>query len=54
MFLFAIPAGALADIVNKRIFLIIGKLSITIATTVFAGSSGLILPRRQIFSGSRF
>jgi MFS family permease len=36
MFLFAVPAGALADIINKRIFLLVGELSITVTATVFA------------------
>ncbi len=36
MFLFAIPAGALADIVNQRRFLIVGESSITIVSAVFA------------------
>jgi predicted MFS family arabinose efflux permease len=36
MFLFAIPAGALADIVNQRRFLILGESTITIVTTGFA------------------
>lgn len=36
MFLFAIPAGALADIVNQRRFLIVGESTITIVSTVFA------------------
>jgi predicted MFS family arabinose efflux permease len=36
MFLFAIPAGALADIVNQRRFLILGESAITIASTAFA------------------
>src|SRR6202451_471285 len=36
MFLFAIPAGALADIVNQRRFLIFGETSILITSTVFA------------------
>lgn len=36
MFLFAIPAGALADIVNQRRFLIAGELSISIVTAAFA------------------
>src|SRR5262249_46661666 len=36
MFLFAIPAGALADIMDKRIFLIIGESSVTIISTIFA------------------
>lgn len=36
MFLFAIPAGALADIMDKRLFLIIGESSITITSTMFA------------------
>ncbi len=36
MFLFAIPAGALADIVNQRRFLIVGESSITLISAVFA------------------
>jgi MFS family permease len=36
MFLFAIPAGALADIVNQRRLLIFGELAITVVSTAFA------------------
>src|SRR5712672_3044594 len=36
MFLFAIPAGALADIVNQRRFLIFGESTITVVSTAFA------------------
>src|SRR3954463_10943545 len=36
MFLLAIPAGALADIFDKRRFLLFGEVSITITATVFA------------------
>src|ERR1700691_5762575 len=36
MFLFAIPAGALADIVNQRRFLILGESTITIVSAAFA------------------
>jgi MFS family permease len=36
MFLFAIPAGAIADIVNQRRFLILGESTITIVSTAFA------------------
>jgi predicted MFS family arabinose efflux permease/quinol monooxygenase YgiN len=36
MFLFAIPAGALTDIVDKRNFLIFGELATMIASTGFA------------------
>ena len=36
MFLFAIPAGALADIVNQRRFLIFGESSITVVSIAFA------------------
>jgi MFS family permease/branched-subunit amino acid transport protein len=36
MFLFAIPAGALADIVNQRRFLIFGESTITIVSAAFA------------------
>jgi MFS family permease len=36
MFLFAIPAGALVDIVDQRRFLILGESAITIASAIFA------------------
>jgi len=36
MFLFAIPAGALVDIVDRRLFLIIGETAVTITGTAFA------------------
>src|SRR5271156_5160240 len=36
MFLFAIPAGALADIVNQRRFLIVGESTIAIISIAFA------------------
>jgi len=36
MFLFAIPAGALADIVNQRRFLIVGESTITLVSVAFA------------------
>lgn len=36
MFLFAIPAGALADIVNQRRFLIVGESAVTLASAAFA------------------
>ena len=36
MFLFAIPAGALADIVDKRRFLIVGESAITLISAAFA------------------
>src|SRR5579871_3886320 len=36
MFLFAIPAGALTDIVDKRKFLIAGEIAIALIATVFA------------------
>src|SRR5271169_3221120 len=36
MFLFAIPAGALTDIIDKRKFLIFGELSIMIVSIIFA------------------
>jgi MFS family permease len=35
-FLFAIPAGALTDIVDKRKFLIIGEIAIAVVATMFA------------------
>lgn len=37
VFLLAIPAGALIDIVDKRRFLIRGELGITVSASVFAG-----------------
>src|SRR5580704_16784218 len=37
LFLFAVPAGALADIVDKRKFVIVGELAIMIVSTIFAG-----------------
>ena len=36
MFLFAIPAGALVDIVDRRLFLIIGESAVTLTSTAFA------------------
>jgi MFS family permease len=36
MFLFALPAGALADIVDKRKFLIVAEIAVTIVSAVFA------------------
>ena len=36
MFLFAIPAGALADIVNQRRFLIVGESTIAVVSAAFA------------------
>jgi MFS family permease len=37
MFLFALPAGALADIVDKRKFLIVAEIALTVVSAVFAG-----------------
>lgn len=37
VFLFAVPAGAIVDIIDKRKFLIIGEAGITIAASLFAG-----------------
>jgi MFS family permease len=36
MFLFAMPAGALADIVDKRRFMIVVETAITILSAIFA------------------
>src|SRR5437016_2684979 len=36
MFLFAIPAGALADIVDRRKFLIVGEVAIMVTSAAFA------------------
>lgn len=45
-FLFALPAGALTDIVDKRQFLIIAQIATTIVAAVFAGLVwlGLVTP----------
>src|SRR5215470_17805676 len=36
MFLFAMPAGALADIVDRRRFLIVSEIVVTMVSAVFA------------------
>jgi MFS family permease len=36
MFLFALPAGALVDIVDRRLFLIIGESAVTVTSAAFA------------------
>src|SRR5712691_10796748 len=36
MFLFALPAGALADIVDKRKYLIVAEIAVTVVSAVFA------------------
>ena len=36
LFLFAIPAGALADIVDRRVFLLIGEVAVMIVSGIFA------------------
>lgn len=36
MFLFAIPAGALVDIVDRRLFLIFGEIAVTVTSIAFA------------------
>ena len=46
MFLFALPAGALTDIVDRRRFLLAGESSITVVATVFAVLVWLISSRR--------
>ena len=42
-FLFALPAGALADIVDKRRLLLLAETTIMIVATVFAALVGLNL-----------
>src|SRR5437763_9692118 len=37
MFLFALPAGALADIIDKRKFLIVTEAATTLLSAIFAG-----------------
>jgi len=46
LFLFALPAGALADIVDRRKFLIVCEIAVTIVSAVFAAivSLGLATP----------
>src|SRR5262245_55508320 len=36
VFLFALPAGALADIVDRRKFLIVAEIAITVVSAIFA------------------
>jgi MFS family permease len=43
MFLFAIPAGALADIVNKRRLLIIAEVAATVVSAIYAAIVSLNL-----------
>jgi MFS family permease len=40
LFLFAIPAGALVDVVDRRRFLIYGESAITIMSVAFCGARG--------------
>jgi MFS family permease len=47
MFLFALPAGALADILNKRRLLMVGETSITVLSLLFA----LLVSLNRINSG---
>src|SRR6202050_695179 len=59
MFLFAIPAGALADIVDQRRFLIVGESTITVVSAAFAAmvwlhlikQTSLMLFSFVVFSG---
>src|SRR6266436_1874713 len=46
MFLFALPAGALADIIDRRKFLVVAEIAITVVSAVFAAivSLGLATP----------
>jgi MFS family permease len=48
MFLFAIPAGALADIVDRRRLLIFGESAIMITSTAFAASFGCTSSHRSV------
>src|SRR5437763_2674181 len=43
MFLFALPAGALADIIDKRRFLIIAESAVTVIAAIFAALVSLEL-----------
>ena len=45
MFLFALPAGALADVFDRRRFLIAVEVAITILATIFAALVSLDLAR---------
>src|SRR5256712_12174277 len=50
MFLFALPAGALADIVDRRKFLIAAEIAITVISAIFAAivSFDLATPRNLL------
>ena len=52
MFLFAIPAGALADIIDKRRFIIVLEILITIVSAIFAAlvSADLVIQLRCCYS----
>src|SRR5262249_13239696 len=43
MFLFAIPAGALADVVDKRRLLVIAEVAATVVSAIYAGIVSLNL-----------
>jgi MFS family permease len=51
MFLFALPAGALADIVDKRMLLLVVEIATTIVSFIFAGLVwfGLVNPANLLF-----
>jgi len=51
VFVFAVPAGALADIVDKRRFLFLAELATTVVCAIIAAivSMGLVTPRILLF-----
>jgi MFS family permease len=53
IFLFAVPAGALADIVDKRKFLIVGEIAVTAVSAIFAAivSLGAATPGNLLLFG---
>src|SRR6185312_5085264 len=54
MFLFALPAGALADIINKRRFILILEIGVAIVSAAFAGICRQVLLPRFSFCSSCF
>ena len=62
MFLFAIPAGALVDIIDQRRFLIAGEVAVTVTSTAFAllvwlhliGPASLLILSFLVTVGSAF
>ena len=54
MFLFALPAGALADIIDRRKFLIVAEILITVVSAIYAAIVWLGLATPATCCCSRF